>query len=110
MVKLINQVVVFCLELVMLIAYGRYGMAQPWGLVPRLLFTALIVSAAVVLWSLLAAPRSAHRLEAPFLMIFRALMFMLAALVLFRSGYKQMAVVSALLAVVTQTVSYFTEK
>jgi len=53
-IKIINQVTVFLLEITMLIAYGFYGMTRQWNFLPKLLFTIGIFSAAIILWSVFA--------------------------------------------------------
>ncbi len=110
MIKSANQITVFVLELIMFITYGYYGMSKQWNFIPRHLFTMLIVSAAITLWAILAAPKSAHRLKMPYLLIFRATMFLFAAMFLLQLEHKNMAIAMALLTIITQTISYFTEK
>lgn len=110
MIKGINLVIVFLLEVAMLVSYGLYGMTRQWSFLPKLLFTIFIISTAIVLWSIFAAPKSGYRLEMPYLAIFRAGMFLLSAWCLYESGYKNIALVLALLTAITQIVSLFTEK
>ncbi|MFN8343695.1 MAG: YrdB family protein [Spirosomataceae bacterium] len=109
-VKTIYLTVSFLLEIAMLISYGYYGMNRPWNFLPRLLVTIAMIAAAIALWGLWAAPKSGHRLAMPYLPIFRASMFFLAAFLLYQSGQKNGAFLFFALTVVTQTMSYFTEK
>jgi hypothetical protein len=109
-IKSINPTVTFLLEIAMLISYGYYGMNKPWNLLSRLLLTIAMITAAIVLWGLWAAPRSGHRLAMPYLPIFRASMFLSAAFLLYQSGQKNWAFLLFALTVVTQSMSYFTEK
>ncbi len=110
MVKIINQVCTFRLELGMFAAYGYYGLTRQWSFLPRVLLTFLLISAAIGLWAVFAAPKSVHRLEMPYLAVFRAAMFLAAADVLFQTGYRNTAMVFAALAITTQAISFFTEK
>jgi len=110
MVKSVNQVLVFILEIIMFIAFGYFGFARQWNLIPKLLLTIFIITTAVALWAVFAAPKSGHRLEMPYLAIFRATMFLLAAFLLFRLDYRNLAIALAALAIVTQIISFFTEK
>lgn len=110
MIKSLNQILVFILEMIMLISYGYFGMTRQLNFSPRLLCTFLFVSVAVILWSIFAAPKSVHRLEMPYLSIFRMLMFSLSAFLLVESGYKIFGMIVFILALVTQTISLFTEQ
>jgi hypothetical protein len=109
MIKAINQIAIFFLEIVMLISYGYFGFTQPLNFITRLLFAIVIVFAAIALWAIFAAPKSRRRLEMPYLIIFRASMFFVAALFVFLTGYKNFAITLAALTIITQTISYFTE-
>ncbi len=110
MIKVITQIITFLLEITMLITYGHYGLNRPWDFMYRLLFAILIISVAVLLWSVFAAPKSEYRLEMPYLVIFRAGMFFIAAVFLFQSGYRNIAIALSAVTIVTQTTSYFVEK
>lgn len=110
MIKLINQVVVFILEIIMLITFGYFGFARQWNIIPKILLTIFIIATAIGLWAIFAAPRSGHRLEMPYLAIFRASMFLLAAFLLFQLENKNLAIALATLAIVTQIISYLNEK
>ena len=110
MIGSINKILVFILEMVMLFSYGYFGMTMQWSLPLKILFTILIVSIAILLWSIFAAPKSGRRLKIPYLAFFRAMMFALSAWLLFRSGYKSFAIIVFALALITQAISYCTEQ
>lgn len=107
--KIINLTITFFIEIAMLVAIGFYGMSRAWGLFPRLLLAISMVGIAIYLWWLFAAPKSEKRLRMPYLVFFRASMFLLGAVLLFLSGQKNYAIILAVLAIVTQTIAYFTE-
>lgn len=109
-IKITNQTITFLLEIAMLISFGYYGMTRSWHFFPRLLFTIVILAVAIGLWAILAAPKSARRLKMPYQTIFRIAMFLLSASLLFQTGQKGIAIILACLAIITQTISYFTEK
>ena len=69
-----------------------------------------LVTAAIILWAVFAAPNSRRRLRLPALAVFRAAMFLVAAFFYYRLGLEVIALVMAALAVTTQILSYFTEK
>jgi hypothetical protein len=109
MIKSINQILVFILEVIILFSYGYFGMTRQWNLTLRVLFTILVVSIVVLLWSIFAAPKSAHRLQMPYLALFRAFIFSFSALLLFQSEHKNFAISIFVLTLLTQMISYFTE-
>jgi uncharacterized protein DUF2568 len=110
MIKSLNQIVVFILEIIMLFSYGYFGMRMQWNSSSRVVFTILFLSGAIILWSIFAAPKSRHRLKMPYLPIFRMLMFSLSAFLFFQSGHKNFAIMIFILALLTQTIGYFTEQ
>jgi len=110
MIKQVNQFIVFTLELIMFIALGYYGMTRDWSILPRVLFTIAIITMTITLWGIFAAPKSAYRLEMPYLAIFRGIMFLSASFLFSQLGIKTLAITLAALAVMTQTLSYFTEQ
>jgi hypothetical protein len=110
MLKTVNQVVTFLLEIAMLIAYGYYGMSGSQTFLYRLLFTIFLVALVIVLWGTFAAPKSARRLKMPYLAIFRTTVFLISAFLLFQAGQKNMAIILAGLSVVTQAIGYYAEK
>jgi hypothetical protein len=109
-IKITNQALTFLLEIAMLISFGYYGMTRSWNFFPRLLFTIAILAIAICLWAILAAPKSTRRLKMPYQAIFRIGMFLLSAFLLFQSGQKGIAIMLACFAMVTQAISYFTER
>jgi len=62
------------------------------------------------LWAFFAAPKSVHRLKMPYLAIFRASIFLIASFLLYQTEQKNIAIAFALLAIVTQAVSFFAEE
>ncbi len=109
MVKLINQPIVFALELIMLYSFGHFAYSKGINSFSRVAFTIAAIILGVGLWSLLAAPKSGHRLPMPYLTVFRGGMFLVAAFFLYQLQMKNFALIVAILAIATQLVSYLTE-
>jgi len=109
MLKTINQTVAFLIEIAMLFAFGYYGMNRPWNLLPKLLLTITLLAVVILLWAIFAAPKSERRLQRPYLTIFSLSMFLISAFLLFQSGQSNAGILLATLAIVTQTIGYFTE-
>lgn len=57
---------------------------------------------AAVLWGFLAAPRSRHRLQQPYRMLFATMIFGAAVFLLYKSGIITIAIVFAVLVVINQ--------
>jgi hypothetical protein len=110
MLKPAVQIVVFLMELLMPIAFACYGYNKPIDGPLRIALAAGLVLAAIILWAVLAAPNSRHRLPLPALAIFRASMFLVAAFFFYQLGFQNLALMMAALAVTTQILSCFTEK
>lgn len=107
MIKTINQLVVFIIELIMIGTVACVGFREgnaTWTKYSLAIILPLIV---ILLWGHFAAPKSSHRLKMPYLAMFRLALFLATACLLFRSHQTIMALVVALLSVVTQIVSYF---
>lgn len=108
MVKSVNQTFVFFMELVMIGSLAYYGYKQS-TFVNRYLLAILLPAIAITLWAIFAAPKSSNRLNLPYLVIFRAAMFLIASLLLYLSGNKVVAWITAIIAIVTQVIAYYTE-
>ncbi len=109
MIKFLNQILVFILEIAMLISYGYFGLTREWNFPLKISFSVILVCIAILVWSIFAAPKSGHRLEMPYLQIFRMFMFSLSAFLLFQSGLKNFAALTFILALLSQIICLFTE-
>ena len=110
LLKATNELVVFMLELLMLAVFGWYGYNAPANIGLRIGMAGALATGAVILWAVLAAPKSTRRLRFPALQAFRAAMFLLSALFVYRLGYQNWALVIAMTAIITQIISCFTER
>ena len=75
MLKSINLGLAFVLELALLVALGVWAFAvwpDSWW---RFALAIVAIGAAVVLWAIWAAPRSAARLQGPWLLLFKIAIF-----------------------------------
>jgi len=108
--KTLNQAIVFLLEISMLISLGYYGFSKSWSLLPKTIFAFFLIVFAIFLWAFFAAPKSVHRLKMPYLAIFRASIFLIASFLLYQTEQKNIAIAFAVLAIVTQAVSFFAEE
>lgn len=109
MLKTINQIVAFLLELGMLAAVGRWGYLQGKSSWAKYLIAILLIAVVVALWGYFAAPKSAHRLSLGYRIIFEFGLFMVATFMLYRSGYTNYALSFGLVAVLNLALEYYFE-
>jgi hypothetical protein len=107
MLRYVNQLVVFLLELVMFGALGFYGFQKGSGTTTKYALAVILPAIAVLLWGYYAAPKSSHRLPMPYLALFRGVFFLCAAYLLYECGQKNWALLVAALAPITQAISYY---
>ncbi len=101
LIKLLHQLTAFLLEIGMLIALGMWGFQSDRSTLEKYLLGLGLPLAAVTLWGVLAAPKSAHRLDLPYRLVFSILLFELAAFLLYRLGHIKLAIAFGCLAVVS---------
>ena len=102
--KQINQVVAFLLELVMLymLAVGGYQFGKgSWRYVVAIGLPVL----AIGLWGYFSAPRSAHRLTFPYLSVFHLVVFGSTALLWYLTGHQRSAILFHVLVVLSEVIA-----
>lgn len=105
--KSINQIVAFLLELGMLAAVGRWGYLQGKTTLSKYGFALLLIAVIVVLWGYFAAPKSANRLSLGYRMIFEFVLFMIATFLLQKSGNTNYAIAFGLVAIINLCFEYY---
>lgn len=102
LLKGLNQVIYFSLELCMFVSLGYAGFhnsQHPYG---KYLMGIGLPLLAATLWGIFAAPRSAYRLDFPYRSLFALTLFGFTALLLYRSGHPRLAIVFGLLALASE--------
>lgn len=105
--KIINQIVAFLLELCMLAAVGRWGYLQVKSTWAKYGIAILLIVVVVMLWGYFAAPKSANRLSLKYRMIFKFVLFMLTTLMLHKIGQTNYAVIFGLVALFNLGLEYY---
>jgi hypothetical protein len=98
-VKILNDVVFFALELVMLVAYGIGGWYVgdgPW----RYVAAVAVPLAVIVVWSAVVAPRASRRLRDPLLFVAQLGLILLSDVALIAAGAVGWGVALAVVAVI----------
>ncbi|QJW91049.1 YrdB family protein [Spirosoma taeanense] len=87
-IKLINQVLAFSLELCMLYMLGAFGYQTGRSIGWKYALAIGLPLIAIVLWGYFAAPKSDHRLPFPYLTVFKLAMFSTTAFLWFKAGHQ----------------------
>jgi hypothetical protein len=74
----------------------------------KILFAILAPLSAAVLWGIFAAPKSRKRLKQPLLLVFKLVMFIGTAILLYLSGHIYVAAVLTFFALLNQSLSIIT--
>jgi len=109
MIRFINQTIVFFLEMGMLISVTYFGYRLGDILWVQIFLALVFPLFTIVIWANWLAPKSTSRLKMPYLAVVRLLLFLIAAYSLYLSNMIQLALIMAVLSIITQTVSLFTE-
>ena len=102
LIKGLNQLVYFLIELSMLGSFGYAGFQisqHPYG---KYLLGIGLPLLAAVLWGIFAAPRATHRLDVPYRSLFALTLFGLAFLLLYRTGHTRLAITLGITAVLSE--------
>lgn len=108
LIKAVNQLVAFLLEIGMLISFGMWGFHGETSVGKRYLLGLGLPLLAAVLWGIWAAPKSSYRLDLPYRLLFSLTLFALSALTLHRLGHTSWAVLFATLAISSAMVELIT--
>ena len=65
---------------------------------------------AIILWGIFAAPRSEQRLDTPYRIVFELALFLLAAFLLYKSGFPRLAIGFAVAALLSQLLAVVLEQ
>ncbi|MEQ9442509.1 MAG: YrdB family protein [Cyclobacteriaceae bacterium] len=109
MLKYTNQILMFVVELIMVGSFSYFGYQKGNTTLMKYGLAIVIPAIAILLWGYWAAPKSTHRLSMPYLALFRGIMFLVAAYFLYQCNHPKFATILAILSVINQVVSYFTE-
>jgi hypothetical protein len=105
-IKLINQVIAFFLEMGMFISLGYWGFLQGKTNLTKYSFAIALPMIAIILWGFFAAPKSEYRLEFPIRIFFELCLFVIASFLLYRTGNSRLAIWFGAIALVSEIIAY----
>jgi hypothetical protein len=102
MFRIINSALAFFVEIAMVVALGWSGyQVANYRPVQYVLLIALPLFA-IIIWSIWAAPRSARRLQRPWLNIFKLLLFSATVILLYKTNHLAAAITFGTVAFVNE--------
>jgi hypothetical protein len=108
-IKQINQLLVFFVELGMLVSLGYAGFHMGKSILVKYLLAIVLPLITAVIWGIWEAPRSPYRLYQPFRSLLAMFLFLLAAFLLYTTGKKEIAIIFGITALVTQCLAVVLE-
>jgi hypothetical protein len=91
-IKSINLLVAFLLELCLLVIFGFWGVHVSSSGIQKIILGASLPILLAVIWGIFLAPASSTRLHEPWLVIAKVIIFALATLALFSTGKLTLAI------------------
>ena len=108
--KILNDVVAFFIELIMLVALSMSGYHLATTAFLKYSLAIGLPAVTILLWAKWAAPRSKSRLPFPWLSVFKLILFSITALLLFYSGHVKGAILFGSVAYLNEFLAVTTYK
>jgi len=86
-IKQINGVISFLIEVIMLTAMGYCVYHLPNPFINKYIFAAVVPFLVIILWGIFLAPRAKNRLRQPFRALFKLVLFLICAGLLYQTGH-----------------------
>lgn len=109
-IKSVNQLIAFLLELGLFFIVGFWGFRQGQTSIAKYAFAIIFPMMAIVLWGIFAAPKSSNRLAFPVRLIFEMGLFMLASVLLYTTGNTTWAITFALTALISEIIAFVSKQ
>ena len=104
--KIINSVLAFSLELSMFFSISYWGFLQGKTSFSKWAIAIILLAISVTLWGILASPNSQTRLKFPLRLIFEVSMFLIASFLLYKSNLTTLSIWFALLSIVSVSIAF----
>lgn len=101
-IKAINLVAAFFLEIAMVISFAYFGFHYPENMVMKYSLMIGLATGAIILWGYFAAPKSKHRLQQSARVLFCLSMFGSSIFLLNLTGKTMLAAIFAIMVIMNQ--------
>ena len=108
--RIINQITAFLLEIYMFIALGFIGYQLGKSVLIKYTLVIGLPLMAIVLWGLFAAPKSNFRLGLPWRIIFEIILFSITSFLLYKTGFKTLAFSLWIIILINELTAYLFER
>jgi len=105
-IKILNLVLAFLLELAMLVILGYAGMTMAQNMPAKIGLAIGLPAAVAVIWGFWLAPASKTRLSDPWLTVLKIMLFSLTAVLLYFTGLKGPAIVFEIIVLLNLVLLY----
>jgi hypothetical protein len=104
-IKIINLILAFSLELVMFFSIGYWGFQQGKTDITKWLIATACFVLAVGLWAIFAAPKSTYRIKFPYRILFEACMFTICSVALYKTGHSRFSIIFTIAFIVSEAIA-----
>ena len=104
-IRIINSLLAFLVEIAMLVLLGYWGYHASENNVVKYILAIGTPAGAAILWGVFAAPRSKTRLRQPLLLLFKLVLFIVTAFLVYRLGKVNAAAIFIFFALFNQAVT-----
>ena len=101
-IKAINLAIPFFLEIAMIVTLGYFGFHYPQNILLKYVLMIALPIGAIVLWGYFAAPKSKHRLQQPYRVLFALAIFGASVFLLNMTGKTMLAAFFAIMIILNQ--------
>jgi hypothetical protein len=105
-IKYLNLLVSFLLEVALLIIAGYWGFQQGENVLMKYVFAIILPVFIAILWGIFAAPKSKKRLKNPFRIIFKLTLFSLAVFFSYQMGLLLLAIIIAIITCINLVMAF----
>lgn len=107
LIKFINQIIAFLLELFMFISLAYLGFQNGKTVLLKYLLTIGLPLIAIILWGLFAAPNSSYRLEHTPRIFFELVLFLSTAILFYKSEHTTIAFTFGVIVLLCEATAFF---
>jgi hypothetical protein len=105
-IKSINGLVAFSLELVMFFSIAYWGFQQGKSGLTKWIIAITCFAVAVTLWGIFAAPKSTYRIKFPYRILFELFMFSICSLALYKTNNIKLSIIFTITFIISEALAF----